>query len=67
MDTTGAGDAFIGALLYGICHGLPKEQYLRLAAVVAAAKCTAAGARKGLPMLADLDEELLMQAAFERA
>lgn len=49
MDTTGAGDAFVGALLFGICRGLPPERMLALAAAVAAAKCTALGARRGLP------------------
>lgn len=49
VDTTGAGDAFIGTMLYAICNGMPPEESLRLAAVVAATKCTAVGARTGLP------------------
>ena len=59
MDTTGAGDAFIGTLLYGICRGLPPEKFLRLAAVVAAAKCTAVGARAGLPARSSIDSAML--------
>ena len=59
MDTTGAGDASIGTLLYGICRGLPPEGFLRLAAVVAATKCTAVGARAGLPSRSSIDSALL--------
>ncbi|EIE21663.1 PfkB-type carbohydrate kinase, partial [Coccomyxa subellipsoidea C-169] len=58
MDTTGAGDAFIGTLLYAICNSMPPEQSLQLAAVVAATKCTAFGARGGLPMRSSLSENL---------
>ena len=49
VDTTGAGDAFIGSMLYGIVTGLDPKRCLVLAAVVAATKCTAVGARTGLP------------------
>eukprot|EP00891_Asterochloris_glomerata_P004544 jgi/Astpho2/4544/e_gw1.00067.193.1_t len=48
-DTTGAGDAFIGSMLVGIITGMSKADSLRLAATVAALKCTALGARPGLP------------------
>lgn len=58
-DTTGAGDAFIGTILYGIIHKLLYDQMLRLAAVVAACKCTALGARPGLPHAEDIDADLL--------
>ncbi|KAL8262023.1 hypothetical protein R6Q59_026072 [Mikania micrantha] len=53
VDTTGAGDAFIGAVLYGICTNKPPEQMLPFAAQVAAIACRALGARAGLPHLAD--------------
>ncbi|KAK9845779.1 hypothetical protein WJX81_002155 [Elliptochloris bilobata] len=32
VDTTGAGDAFVGGLLYGLCAGLPPQRMLALAA-----------------------------------
>ncbi|KAF7804580.1 ribokinase-like isoform X1 [Senna tora] len=48
-DTTGAGDAFIGAVLFAICNNFSAEKMLSLAAVVAGAKCRALGARSGLP------------------
>ncbi len=49
MDTTGAGDAFIGSMLYGVATGMDPKRCLLLAALVAATKCTAVGARGGLP------------------
>ncbi|XP_059660208.1 uncharacterized protein LOC132306704 isoform X4 [Cornus florida] len=53
IDTTGAGDAFIGAVLYAICADMPPEKMLPLAAQVAAASCRALGARTGLPRRTD--------------
>jgi len=59
LDTTGAGDAFIGSVLYCIATGKSPQHAQRLAAVVAACKCTALGARPGLPLRNDLAPELL--------
>ena len=59
VDTTGAGDAFIGSLLYGVATGKPVREAMALASVVAARKCTALGARMGLPRRADLRPDLL--------
>lgn len=59
VDTTGAGDAFVGGLLYGLCNGIPPPRMLALAAAVAAAKCTALGARAGLPHRGAILAELL--------
>ncbi|RWR80460.1 ribokinase isoform X4 [Cinnamomum micranthum f. kanehirae] len=53
IDTTGAGDAFIGAILYAICADMLPEKMLPFAAQVAAANCRALGARTGLPRRAD--------------
>ncbi|RZR76127.1 hypothetical protein BHM03_00000750 [Ensete ventricosum] len=53
IDTTGAGDAFIGAVLYAICAGMPPEKMLPFASQVAAANCRALGARSGLLWRAD--------------
>jgi hypothetical protein len=58
-DTTGAGDAFIGSVLYGITTGMQPQQMLQLGAAVAACKCTALGARPGLPRRQQLAAELL--------
>ncbi|KAG5586933.1 hypothetical protein H5410_047367 [Solanum commersonii] len=53
IDTTGAGDAFIGAVLYSICANMPPVKMLPFAAQVAAIKCRALGARAGLPHYTD--------------
>ncbi|XVE78018.1 hypothetical protein DITRI_Ditri13aG0110500 [Diplodiscus trichospermus] len=53
VDTTGAGDAFIGALVYALCAGMPPEKMLPFAAQVAASGCRALGARTGLPHRTD--------------
>jgi sugar/nucleoside kinase (ribokinase family) len=59
VDTTGAGDAFIASLLYGLVRGKSFEEMLRLGTVVAACKCTQLGARPGLPRHADISPDLL--------
>ncbi|PKA52056.1 putative fructokinase-3 [Apostasia shenzhenica] len=53
IDTTGAGDAFIGAVLYALCAGMAPEKMLPFASKVAAAGCKALGARSGLPFSTD--------------
>ena len=59
QDTTGAGDNFIAALTYGLCHGFSPERALRLGSVVSASGCTAVGALKGLPARSALRPDLL--------
>ncbi|WMV43578.1 hypothetical protein MTR67_036963 [Solanum verrucosum] len=49
----GAGDAFIGAVLYALCANMPPERMLPFASQVAAIGCRALGARAGLPQLTD--------------
>ncbi|CAO2184191.1 unnamed protein product [Urochloa humidicola] len=53
VDTTGAGDAFIGAVLYGLCTGMPPERMLPFAAQVAGCGCRGLGARSSLPHRTD--------------
>ncbi|KAK3123212.1 hypothetical protein QOZ80_8AG0626310 [Eleusine coracana subsp. coracana] len=53
IDTTGAGDAFIGAVLYGLCTTMPQEKMLPFAAQVAGCCCRGLGARSGLPNRTD--------------
>eukprot|EP00983_Pelagomonas_calceolata_P040983 1137844-Pelagomonas_calceolata.AAC.2 len=60
VDTTGAGDAFIGSVLYGLAMGLDRPRMLQLAATVAACKCTAIGARQGLPSASQLAKSDLL-------
>ncbi len=57
-DTTGAGDAFHSGFLYGLVRGEEIETSLRFGNAVAAMKCSALGARTGLPTLAQLQKFL---------
>ncbi len=57
-DTTGAGDAFHGGLLYGLLRGEDLETSLKLANATAALKCRALGARTALPTRVELEEFL---------
>ncbi|MEM4723847.1 MAG: carbohydrate kinase family protein [Candidatus Hadarchaeum sp.] len=51
VDTTGAGDAFHGAFIYGLLQGWPLEDTATFANAVAALNSTALGGRAGLPRL----------------
>lgn len=53
IDTTGAGDVFHGAYLYGILRGLDLPAAIRFASAVAALKCTRIGGRAGIPKTAE--------------
>ena len=54
-DTTGAGDAFHGGLLFGLLRGDDVETSLRFGNAVAAMKCSALGARTALPTQSQLE------------
>jgi sulfofructose kinase len=54
-DTTGAGDAFHGAFALMVAEGRPAAESARLAAAVAALKCTRLGSRAGLPTRSELE------------
>ncbi|XP_042054227.1 ribokinase-like isoform X2 [Salvia splendens] len=53
VDSTGAGDSFIGAILYALCTNMPPEKMLPFASQVAGINCRALGARTGLPRRSD--------------
>jgi len=57
VDTTGAGDAFIGGLACAVRRGMKLERSLKLATYVAAMNCCGHGARGGLPSLEDARQE----------
>lgn len=59
VDTTGAGDAFHGALAVGIAQGMAWDEMLRFASAAGALCCTRRGARPGLPSLAEVQALLL--------
>jgi ribokinase len=54
VDTTGAGDAFNGALAAGLAVGLPLDAAARQAVAAAGLSTTRAGARGGMPTAAEL-------------
>lgn len=49
IDSTGAGDAFHGALALGMARGMAWEALLRFASAAGALTCTRLGARTALP------------------
>lgn len=49
VDSTGAGDAFGGAFLYGVLQGYPPLQAARLGAITAGLKLKGRGAIASLP------------------
>lgn len=58
LDTTGAGDVFTGALLYGVLEEWPVDLVLKFACVTAALKCERLGNRDALPTLAEIETVL---------
>lgn len=61
MDTTGAGDVFHGAFLFGLLQGWEASDILRFANAVSALKCTRLGGRAGIPTLAEVQGFLAAQ------
>jgi sugar/nucleoside kinase (ribokinase family) len=49
VDTTGAGDAYIAGIIYGLLHRMELARMMALASFVAAEKLTGPGARFALP------------------
>ena len=58
VDTTGAGDAFSGALAWSLAGGQDLETSLELASACAAMSTRRPGARGGMPTRAELDDFL---------
>jgi sugar/nucleoside kinase (ribokinase family) len=55
VDTTGSGDVFRGAFIYGRLHGWPVPRLLRFANAAAAVACTRLGALGGVPTLPEVE------------
>jgi ribokinase len=49
VDTTGAGDVFHGAYLFGLLQGWELDAVAEFASASAALKCTKLGGRAGIP------------------
>ena len=58
VDTTGAGDVFHGAFIYGLLQRWQLEDVIRFAHAAAAIKCMQIGARRGIPKLSEVKEFL---------
>ena len=58
-DTTGAGDAYHGAFLYGIARGFSLKEAARYASAVGAMNTRFLGGRSGLPTLPEVESFLL--------
>ena len=58
VDSTGAGDAFNGALAAAIAEGRPIAEAVRRAVAAGAIATTHVGAREGMPTAAELEEFL---------
>jgi len=53
VDTTGAGDVYHGAFIYGLLQDWPMEKTAEFANAVAAMKCRKLGGRAGIPSLSE--------------
>jgi ribokinase len=58
IDSTGAGDAFIGALATAICEGKPISQAVQRGCVAGALAATKPGAQSSLPWREDVNARL---------
>jgi sugar/nucleoside kinase (ribokinase family) len=63
VDTTGCGDSYHGAFLFGLARAWPLPRCAALAAAVAAMNAQALGGRGGLPSLPEAEAFLASQAA----
>lgn len=55
VDTTGAGDVFHGALVYGLLRFNDLEEIVEFSNAVAALKCTKLGGRDGIPTFSEVE------------
>jgi sulfofructose kinase len=58
VDTTGAGDVFHGAYIFGLLQGWDCRRTARFATAVSAIKCTRLGGRSGIPGLGEVQKFL---------
>lgn len=54
LDTTGAGDTFVGAFVAGLAQGKPEDEALRWGQAAAAIAVTRAGAQSSMPYLKEV-------------
>lgn len=63
VDTTGAGDTFVGAYAAGLAEGLADEAALRRAIAAAALTCRKVGAQSAMPRTDEIDALLAGRGA----
>ena len=64
-DTTGAGDVFHGAFIFGLLQKWDLKKTLIFSSAVAALKCTQVGGRKGIPSYSETINFLKNKGIFE--
>ena len=67
VDTTGAGDAFVGALAAALDRGMEWKDALARASVAGSLTCARSGAQPALPMRGEIDAALSRLGRIERA
>ncbi len=58
VDTTGAGDVYHGAYIYGHLQGWKLRERMRFAGAAAGLKCRSIGGRAGIPSLEEIQQAL---------
>ncbi|MFH2037256.1 MAG: PfkB family carbohydrate kinase [Candidatus Zixiibacteriota bacterium] len=66
IDTTGAGDVYHGAYIFGLLNGYDLKERMRFGAIAAAIKCTRPGGRLGIPTLKQV-RDFIRKAAENHA
>ncbi len=64
VDTTGAGDVYHGAYIYGLLQGWEMIKCMRFASAAAALKCTKIGAQTGIPNLKAINSLITSRRAI---
>jgi ribokinase len=65
-DTTGAGDVFHGAYIYGLVQGWEVPERIRWATVAAGLSCQSLGGRSGIPTRGEVEERLSEPGPFRK-
>ena len=67
LDTTGAGDTFHAAFIFGFLQGWPIQRQLQFACAAAALNCLGVGARGGIQPVAKIENFIAMAAKHQPA
>ena len=65
VDTTGAGDAFVGAFAAGLAAGLDPVDAARLGCVAGSLAVRAAGTQRSFPSRRDVEDEISLNERKE--